>query len=265
MASTSRILPPMESNATTQSSKSKTPGNRLFSQIYVAKKNGSVAHTTPPTVSYIYRYRLAQLTFPQAKRMIDVGGNRGFVGALMLSLWGGNAYVTPWNLHTEVQNSGHFAMNRHTYGFCKTGRDRGIAWNCHQNARDVQTGACVGSGADIRVISFDASSYTASSMNSVIQTIQQSKPALRLHTWKFEHMAVSNEEGTAQFPAQSKSSRPGFEGGHLLRTSETKVDYETVPVVTLDAYLARNDFGDVDILKIDAEGHDAYVLEGAVA
>jgi FkbM family methyltransferase len=39
---------------------------------------------------------------------------------------------------------------------------------------------------------------------------------------------------------------------------------ETIPVTTLDAYCADHGIGEIDFLKIDAEGHDLQVLLGGV-
>ena len=38
---------------------------------------------------------------------------------------------------------------------------------------------------------------------------------------------------------------------------------ETVSITTVDAYLARNNLGKIDLLKIDVEGHEMDVLTGA--
>jgi FkbM family methyltransferase len=39
-------------------------------------------------------------------------------------------------------------------------------------------------------------------------------------------------------------------------------DFETVPVIRLDAFIENSGMGCVDLIKIDVEGHEAEVLEG---
>jgi len=52
-------------------------------------------------------------------------------------------------------------------------------------------------------------------------------------------------------------SGSGDEGG------DSDENHETVSVMTLDSFCAAHDVAHIDFLKIDAEGYDLYVLEGA--
>jgi hypothetical protein len=53
----------------------------------------------PPTHT-TRRYKLAQLAYPSASTILDVGGNKGYLGSLFLSLWGGGGYgVSPAALY----------------------------------------------------------------------------------------------------------------------------------------------------------------------
>jgi FkbM family methyltransferase len=60
---------------------------------------------------------------------------------------------------------------------------------------------------------------------------------------------------------------PDNVGTHSVsaRNVAAGADHVTVPVVTLDGYLAANGIGPVDLLKIDVEGYDGAVLQGAAA
>lgn len=71
-------------------------------------------------------------------------------------------------------------------------------------------------------------------------------------------VAMSNIVGTAPFPLQ----RFGTETASLGQESDTLVD---VPTNTIDAYLAEKGIHHIDLLKIDTEGYDPLVLEGAAA
>jgi FkbM family methyltransferase len=69
--------------------------------------------------------------------------------------------------------------------------------------------------------------------------------------------AVSNMEATLNFHDSSdgESSLSG-------EWSRNPICYN-VPVVTLDLFIAARKLEKIDLLKIDAEGHDLHVLEGA--
>lgn len=71
--------------------------------------------------------------------------------------------------------------------------------------------------------------------------------------------ALSNREGAArlQVPAGFAANR----GTASLRPSGDEYDAVTVPVTTLDAAVERVE--SVDVLKVDVEGHELQVLEGA--
>jgi FkbM family methyltransferase len=78
--------------------------------------------------------------------------------------------------------------------------------------------------------------------------------------------AVSNAEGQAQFFV------PDELAGNIYSSSLSREHYDRhqtsaahvldVDVVTFDAFAAREGVRGVDLLKIDAEGHDVMVLEG---
>ena len=44
--------------------------------------------------SEIEWYKVAQLTYPEATKIVDVGGNKGYLGSLFVALWGGGGYAT---------------------------------------------------------------------------------------------------------------------------------------------------------------------------
>ncbi len=71
-------------------------------------------------------------------------------------------------------------------------------------------------------------------------------------------LALSDVTGTAEMFARSLSLHdrrgPGFDGA-----DDTA---ETVQLTTLEEYCAGRDITDIDLLKIDAEGHDLAVLRG---
>jgi FkbM family methyltransferase len=76
--------------------------------------------------------------------------------------------------------------------------------------------------------------------------------------------ALSDRAGTAELHAVP--TLPGLSSLHVRDLAEHGLEMsetETVRVTTLDAYCLEQDIDHVDFLKIDAEGHDLAVLQGA--
>ena len=72
-----------------------------------------------------------------------------------------------------------------------------------------------------------------------------------------ERSALSRECGTAQLTLHENS-----ELNALTDTIDASTNRETVPVVTLDDCLERHGWKNIDLLKIDAEGHESNIIEG---
>ena len=46
-----------------------------------------------------YRYKVVQLAWPNAKYFMDIGANKGYLGSLFISLWGGEGLgISPINI-----------------------------------------------------------------------------------------------------------------------------------------------------------------------
>lgn len=101
---------------------------------------------------------------------------------------------------------------------------------------------------DAQIVGFDPSRLAA----RAFQTSFGNDPRVRL-----EPAAVSNAEGKSTFyDSHSMSSA-------LVAREANESESYIVPVVTLDAYAERHGLRTIDLLKIDAEGYDLNVLEGA--
>ena len=87
----------------------------------------------------------------------------------------------------------------------------------------------------------------------VLQALAATLPAVRVH-----QVALSSREGTAQLYVPYLNGHPHSE---LARFMPVDGPHETVvvPMRTLDSYGLRN----VGLLKVDVEGHERAVLEGA--
>jgi FkbM family methyltransferase len=120
-------------------------------------------------------------------------------------------------------------------------------------------------------IGFYSGDYTAAVLErrprASVRAFDPSKFAAGQHSGRFgddrrvvfERMGVSDKSGTAVF----------HDYGNMNNSLVTRPNQDTsgaeyaVPIVTLDEYCAQQGIKHVDLLKIDAEGFDANVLEGA--
>lgn len=72
-------------------------------------------------------------------------------------------------------------------------------------------------------------------------------------------VALGKEKGKLNFTLQNESGETGW-GGLTLNNNEQLIEVE---VDTLDNYAYKYNFDQIDILKIDTEGADTWVLYGA--
>jgi len=210
-------------------------------------------------------YKTAQLTFPEAKTIIDVGGNKGYLGSLFVSLWGGGGYgVSPTALSSVFIKDKVWVRN--PYGFCRDGLNNGLPLHCPpQYVKEPafqNKGVCLYKRQGVTVTSFDGSSFLCQTLNDVMRH-NMTDPQVRAHrVWKYVHSAAGDKVGVVAFTKQSRESRPGFEGGKM-KQAHTEGQTELVNVTTIDSYAEARGLK-VDLLKIDAEGADALVIRGAL-
>jgi FkbM family methyltransferase len=115
--------------------------------------------------------------------------------------------------------------------------------------------SCLWAGANPqnKVTAFEASPRNFSPLSeNIINNQLQSQ--VDIH-----ELALGKEQGTLPFSFMS-NEQTGW-GGLALETEPNSID---VPVVTLDKFCSEN-FADnvIDVLKIDTEGADTWVLQGA--
>lgn len=72
-------------------------------------------------------------------------------------------------------------------------------------------------------------------------------------------LAVGKEKGILKFNLSNEDKQTGW-GGLSIDAGSNQVD---VKVCTLDEYVAEHKISNVDVLKIDTEGADTWVLYGA--
>ncbi len=76
---------------------------------------------------------------------------------------------------------------------------------------------------------------------------------------RVESVAVGREVGRLRFALENAEGQTGW-GGFSSAGSSTEVD---VSVTTLDNYAQANKINEIDVLKIDVEGADTWVILGA--
>lgn len=78
---------------------------------------------------------------------------------------------------------------------------------------------------------------------------------------KLENLALSNEAGKLTFNVTNENNS----GGIFLSSDLNQEDSSrTVRAITLDSYVLENNLDNISLLKIDVEGFELNVLEGAV-
>ncbi len=87
-----------------------------------------------------------------------------------------------------------------------------------------------------------------------------------VETVHLRRLALSDEEGEAILRSPSQVSKLGSlhdTGGRLERLGMSLAIEEPVELTTLDRFLAAEGVERVDLLKLDVEGHELRILEGA--
>ncbi|MBD2358439.1 FkbM family methyltransferase [Tolypothrix sp. FACHB-123] len=103
-----------------------------------------------------------------------------------------------------------------------------------------------------RVIAFEASpkNFEALKLNLQSNSI--------IHQVDLQETAVGKESGSIKFDL-GPNDQSGW-GGIVFQSQDRTIE---VPVVSLDDFLLNNECQHIDVLKIDTEGADTWVLQGA--
>ena len=101
---------------------------------------------------------------------------------------------------------------------------------------------------DLRVFAFEPLSGTRALLQKGVSDLPEVK---------IESVALSNASGTAAFYSQGAGS--GTSSLHPISGDRA----EEVTLTTLDAWIEERKLARIDMIKIDAEGFDALILEGA--
>lgn len=119
-------------------------------------------------------------------------------------------------------------------------------------------------GANIGVVCCSADAVGAKTVHafeaspSVFECLRQTVGENSLHSVIIHNVALSDHEGVLSFVED-----PDFLAGSRAANSSDAARFE-VPCRTLDAIVGELDLGKIDLIKIDVEGHERAVLNGAV-
>jgi len=153
---------------------------------------------------------------------------------------------------------------------CANGEESLIRWLLRQSSpgqtfHAVDVGANIGQWAmlllngarmykreaDLDLHSFEPSSYTFARLSEILHGQRVT----------LNQMAVGDRSGTAtlhvELPGAATNSL------HVSHLTGRQLATEDVQVVTLDDYADQAELKQIDLLKIDAEGHDMAVIRGA--
>lgn len=172
--------------------------------------------------SEIEWYKLSHLTWPNVKLIFDIGGNKGYLGSLFHGLWVGGGYgVNPITLFEAAKSANSWSGSRNPAGYCKDGLNYAIQLYCfpyhntsetaHVLGRDSATGQCLDYKDDVKIHSFDGSSFLQSTVTSLFDKIT-SKNKVSSKTWTYHHAALSDNVGKVRFTKQGPGMNAGFEG-----------------------------------------------------
>jgi len=238
--------------------------------------------------SEIEWYKVAQLAWPEATNFVDIGANKGYLGALFVSLWGGGDIgISPIEIYNIAKRLNAWSTSRNQGGYCQDGYNYGVSLTCPSSGdtryggdgsvdnkidldviRDKQTGQCKVANSAIRITSIDGSSYLAQTLNNIIRhEIPINNHNVKLvngELWQYLNYAVSDEVGVAKFTKQDKDHNPGFEGGGMVTKSLPTVMtmkskrsswIEEVNMTTVDHFLltqrSQSKKEDTDVMMID--------------
>jgi FkbM family methyltransferase len=119
-----------------------------------------------------------------------------------------------------------------------------VGANIGQSIRELH-----GEFPDAAIIAFEPSHDTFSRLKSNTKNIR----CVALH-----NLAISSRKGQARFDNRSPVSEI-----HALAADQQNADLPLVDITTIDDFCKSNRIEQIDLLKIDTEGHDLEVLRGA--
>ena len=190
--------------------------------------------------------------WPRDQKLVvaDVGANKDFFSSRALALFAPRCGVDPNLVRGAVcAYLKSRAVEEEAEGPCNTLFD---------SAPLVVGGTPCGRGAQVH--SFEPSPP----LYGMATTLQRAVFAESRPAWRWHRAALADYEGSSTFHAvwhEGSALQRRIDGGRrLAAANDSRV---VVPVTTLDAWAARHGVEHLGLVKIDAEGHDLAVVDGA--
>ena len=197
---------------------------------------------------------------PEASTFIDVGCNMGFTAAMIFDLWSPKEGLNGPSL-TESYRAlkCHHSVNMGTWWrpvLSSVCGDPKINALCATGA-----GTCA-SYPTPRVFSFDGMAEILKNTTKALCNVNQTLCTTK--RWQGIHTALTTNKLAAKgFMLFQQNAGEGskIEASNSFQAGTNSIK---VPVTSIDLFCQQNNISTVDVLKIDAEGHDTGVIEGAL-
>lgn len=217
-------------------------------------------------------WRMAQLSIPDAKMVLDVGGNLGYTAARLFGLWSPGHGFNRASLKRAIVaaiRSNQTTNRDQTSTYCRDGAHADVPFLCV--GQPVESNLCR-SRKNLHVISFDGQLEHVTNQRRIIyESFPQLHPNASYDadvsqakaTWEYVHAAVTDNKLAAKRQAYFRVHKQ--ELGELVFEIPEKSEntYLPVQVLSVDKFCWERGLSTVDILKVDTEGHDAAVIRGA--
>lgn len=222
-------------------------------------------------------WRLAHLVLQDAEIFLDVGGNLGYKAALFFGLWSPGTGFNRLSLKTAIENSvkHNISTNKKQLDtVCADGWQKDVPIVCSGDASrkdDLYGRPPCQIRRPMQVFSFDGDlTHVENQRKSIYDAFPHLNPLSSdgnsegpAATWEYIHAAMTTSERATQWGGVGYFEQRGDEGGKLRNDNNTEFPTMLVPLMSVDTFCAQRNISAVDVLKIDVEGHDADVIEGA--
>lgn len=217
-------------------------------------------------------WRLAQLSMPDADVFFDVGGNLGYTAAMIFGLWSPGHGFNRLALRQAIQDAvrkNTTTNHEQTTTFCNDGRARDIPMICR--GQPIQETTCM-SRKNMRVFSFDGQIEHVTNQRKIIYSnfpqVQPNRPyppeySLANAQWEYIHAAVSDAATAAKGKGYFVVDKQELGELVLEIPKRSKYSYLPVELTSVDKFCEERRLDHVDVLKVDTEGNDIRVLQGA--
>lgn len=136
----------------------------------------------PPLCAEVQAYKLAQLAWPEAAVIVDIGSDKGFFSALLLSLWAGGGYsISPRSILQAYEDSPGRSGKGSPAGFCRTGLNRGYPLFCPKLLREAD-GKCNLKNRNVHLLSVDECSSAVDTLRALILRPTERTPGVDART-----------------------------------------------------------------------------------